>query len=114
MSTRRGTDAFEEVASGGGAAAFARRVLEVVEAIPRVRVMAYGDVAKCVGGGARQVAKVMATQGDEAPWWRVLRADGTCAPGVKTQQVKRLRAEGVAFKGVGRVDMAKARWVVED
>jgi hypothetical protein len=45
---------------------------------------------------------------------RVLRADGTCAPGVKTQQVKRLRAEGVVFKAPGRVDMAKARWEVED
>jgi alkylated DNA nucleotide flippase Atl1 len=114
MGTRRARDAFEEVADGGGAEAFARRVLEVVEAIPRGRVMAYGDVAKSVGGGARQVAKVMATRGDEAPWWRVLRADGSCAPGVKTQQVKRLRAEGVAFKAPGRVDMAKARWVVEE
>lgn len=77
--------------------------------------MAYGDVARCAGGGARQVAKVMATRGDEGvPWWRVLRADGSCAPGVKTQQVKRLRAEGVAFKAPGRVDMVKARWVVEE
>jgi alkylated DNA nucleotide flippase Atl1 len=33
---------------------------------------------------------------------------------VKTQQVKRLRAEGVVFKAPGRVDMAKARWEVED
>lgn len=114
MSTRRAKDAFEEAAGGGGADAFARKVLEVVEAIPRGRVMAYGDVAKCVGGGARQVAKVMATRGDEAPWWRVLRADGTCAPGVKTQQVKRLRAEGVAMRAGERVDMAKAQWVVEE
>lgn len=91
-------------------ASLARRVLSVVEAIPRGRVMAYGDIAKALGTGPRQVAKVMATRTDDGvPWWRVLRSDGSCAPGVKTQQVKRLRGEGVAMRAGGRVDMAKAR-----
>lgn len=72
--------------------------------------MSYGDVAACVGGGPRVVARVMATQGDDVPWWRVLRADGSCAPGLKTRQRKLLRAEGVAFRDRDRVDMATARY----
>jgi alkylated DNA nucleotide flippase Atl1 len=103
---------FEE-AGGGGPDGLARRVLAVMEAIPRGRVMAYGDIAAQVGTGPRQVAKVMATWGDEGPWWRVLRADGSCAPGVRAQQVKRLRAEGAPMRAGGRVDMAKARWAGE-
>lgn len=101
-------------AEGDAMAALARRVLAVVEAIPRGRVMAYGDIAKALGVGPRQVAKVMATRVDDGvPWWRVLRSDGTCAPGVKTQQVKRLRGEGVAMRAGGHVDMARARVVEE-
>lgn len=105
----RNTDPFDP----GSAArwnAFAVKVLALVNAIPRGRVMSYGDIAACVGGGPRMVARVMATQGDEAPWWRVLRADGSCAPGLKTRQRKLLRGEGVAFRDRDRVDMAAARY----
>src|SRR3954453_2079022 len=89
---------------------FARRVLDAVDAIPAGSVMSYSDVAEYVGAGSgRAVGTVMATYGSEVPWHRVVRADGTCAPGVRDEQVARLRADGVPMNGY-RVDMTRARW----
>jgi alkylated DNA nucleotide flippase Atl1 len=51
----------------------------------------------------------MATYGGEVPWYRVVRADGSCAEGVRDRQVALLREEGVPMNGY-RVDLAKARW----
>lgn len=116
----------------------AERVLDLVARIPPGRVMAYGDVAACLadseipeesgepgdpgerGGpgtpaeavrlGPRQVGRIMALYGGGVPWWRVLRADGTHAPGLE-EGLRRLRAEGVPLRAGGtRVDMARARW----
>ncbi|HET7531092.1 MAG TPA: MGMT family protein [Mycobacteriales bacterium] len=90
--------------------AFARRVLDAVDRIPRGRVMSYGDVAEFVEtGSARAVGMVMARYGAEVPWHRVLRADGSCAPGVAERQLALLRRERVPMRGE-RVDMPRARW----
>jgi alkylated DNA nucleotide flippase Atl1 len=60
--------------------------------------------------GPRQVGRIMARFGGGVPWWRVLRADGTHAPGLE-EGLRRLRAEGAPMRADGtRVDMAKARW----
>jgi alkylated DNA nucleotide flippase Atl1 len=89
---------------------FARRVLDAVDAIPPGRVMSYSDVAEYVAAGSgRAVGTVMATYGNEVPWHRVVRADGSCAPGVRDEQVALLRAEGVPMDGT-KVDMRRARW----
>lgn len=113
MRTRRSTGA-PATPPARGIDALAVRVFGLVEAIPRGRVLAYGDLAKALGVGPRQVAKVMSTRADDGlPWWRVVRSDGGCAPGVKAEQERRLRAEAVAMRPGGRVDMAKARWAVE-
>ncbi len=112
----------------------AERVLDLVARIPPGRVMAYGDIAAWfadnagevgeadeAGGvregservtlGPRQVGRVMSRYGGGVPWWRVLRADGTHAPGVAEEGLRRLRAEGPPMRAGGtRVDMAKARW----
>ena len=43
--------------------------------------MSYSDVASALGrGGPRQVGQALARFGSGVPWWRVLRADGSCAP----------------------------------
>lgn len=89
---------------------FVDAVLRVVEQIPRGRVMSYGDVAEYLGSRApRAVGQVMFRHGDEVPWHRVLRSDGTAAPQVRDRQLTLLRAEGVPIRGE-RVDMARARW----
>ena len=90
--------------------AFAQRVLDAVDRIPRGRVMSYGDVAEYVGaGGPRAVGTVMARWGSEVPWQRVVHADGTCATHKADRQLALLRVEGVPIRG-GRVDMSRARW----
>lgn len=89
---------------------FAREVLDLVDAIPRGRVMSYGEISAYLGGsGPRMVARVMSTWGDAVPWWRVLRADGSCAPEVRARQMRLLRAEGAVFRSKDRVDMAASR-----
>jgi alkylated DNA nucleotide flippase Atl1 len=89
---------------------FAEEVLDVVAAIPAGRVMAYSDVAAVLGrGGPRQVGQALARFGSGVPWWRVLRADGSCAPVHRGEQESRLKGEGVPLSG-DRVDMASARW----
>lgn len=89
---------------------FAEEVLDMVAVIPAGRVMAYSDVALALGrGGARQVGQALARFGSGVSWWRVLRADGSCADVHRDEQVSLLRAEGVPFSG-RRVDMESARW----
>jgi methylated-DNA-protein-cysteine methyltransferase-like protein len=89
---------------------FAQRVLACVDAIPPGRVMTYGDVAEFVGlRSARTVGRVLAGDGGSVPWHRVLRADGTLAEHLYTEQRQRLLAEGVRFVG-DRVELARFRW----
>ena len=87
-------------------------VAEVVRLIPPGRVMSYGDVAEYLGaGGPRQVGAVMARGGGDWPWWRVLRTDGSPPPGLETEALAALRAEGTPMRpDGGRVDMRRARW----
>jgi alkylated DNA nucleotide flippase Atl1 len=93
---------------------FVSRVLEVVEAIPPGRAMAYGDVAAAIGSrAARGVGQVMAYYGSDVAWWRVVRASGHPAPDHEQRALEFYRAEGTPLKwsasGVFRVDLAAAR-----
>ena len=75
------------------------RVREIVLAIPAGETMSYGEVAAKAGlRSARLVGRILAVDGHDLPWHRVLRADGTCAPHIATEQRARLRAEGVFLK----------------
>jgi alkylated DNA nucleotide flippase Atl1 len=85
-------------------------VLACVELIPPGRVLAYKDVAEFVHSrAARNVGRIMATEGAAVPWHRVVRADGSCAEHIRAEQLARLAAEGVPLHG-DRVDLARARW----
>ncbi|MGH3264264.1 MAG: MGMT family protein [Trebonia sp.] len=89
---------------------FARRVLDVVDAIPPGKVMAYGDIAELLGeGGPRQVGRVMSLWGGEVPWHRVVRADGTPAACHDGKALRLLRKDKTPMRG-SRVDMRQARW----
>jgi methylated-DNA-protein-cysteine methyltransferase-like protein len=88
----------------------AARVLACVESIPPGRVMTYGDVAEYVGiRSARQVGQVLAHDHGTVPWHRVLRADGSLAEHLYSEQRQRLLSEGVRFRG-DRVDLPTFRW----
>lgn len=90
------------------------RILAAVRAVPRGQVAGYGQIARRAGlpRRARLVARVLAGNADPAlPWHRILRSDGRIAfppgsPGFR-EQVRRLRAEGVAVEN-GRVRMPRA------
>lgn len=72
------------------------RVRDIVAAIPPGETRSYGEVAAAAGlRSARLVGRILAEDGDDLPWHRVLRADGSCAPHIATEQSARLRAEGV-------------------
>jgi alkylated DNA nucleotide flippase Atl1 len=91
---------------------FASRVLDVVDRIPRGQVLTYGDVAEYLGeGGPRGVGMVMARHGAAVAWWRVLRADGSVAPGLEERAFARYASERTPLcRGGTRVDLSRARW----
>ncbi len=110
-------------AEGSGGAGelppYAEAVLDVADRIPPGRVMTYGDVAEWLGkGGPRQVGRVMSLYGGSAPWWRVVRADGTLLPGHELRALAHYRDEGTPLRERGaaagdhvpRIDMRRARW----
>jgi alkylated DNA nucleotide flippase Atl1 len=86
------------------------RVRAVVAAIPAGRVASYGDVAELARAPSpRLVGRVLAEDGHDLPWHRVIRADGTPAPHLAREQLARLRAEGVLAQG-DRIDLRTYRW----
>lgn len=93
---------------------YSARVLDLVDAIPPGQVMAYGDVAEYLGeGGPRQVGRVLSRYGGGAPWWRVVHADGTPAPGHDAVALRHYLAEKTPLRSLAspvRVDMREARW----
>jgi methylated-DNA-protein-cysteine methyltransferase related protein len=86
------------------------RVRGIVSAIPAGSVLAYGDVAARAGlpGRARLVGRILAEDGADLPWHRVLRADGTPTAHLAAEQLARLRAEGVLAED-GRIPMRRYR-----
>jgi len=87
-----------------------RRVLDLVDAIPRGRVLTYGDVAELAElSTPRLVGAVLRRRGFEVPWHRVVLAGGRVAPHLASEQLARLRAEAVPISN-GKVDLSRARW----
>jgi methylated-DNA-protein-cysteine methyltransferase related protein len=72
------------------------RVRDIVRAIPPGQVRSYGDIAAEAGGtSARAVGRILAEDGHDLPWHRVVRANGSFAPHIAVEQAARLRTEGV-------------------
>jgi alkylated DNA nucleotide flippase Atl1 len=95
---------------------FAALVLDVVDRVPPGQVVTYGDVAEYLGeGGPRRVGRVMSLHGGAVAWWRVLRADGTPAPGLESRAFAEYRREGTPLRPGGRrVDLSRARWTGDE
>ncbi|MDT7570724.1 MAG: hypothetical protein QOE05_898 [Actinomycetota bacterium] len=89
---------------------YARTVLDLVDRIPKGRVMTYGDVAEFLGTGTgRTVGTVMSKHGHEVPWWRVVQASGRPAEPHVQDALAKLVKEGCPVRGE-RVVMQLARW----
>lgn len=79
-------------------------ILDRVRAIPPGYVRTYGDVSP---GAPRLAGYVLSRIGaEEAPWHRVVRADGSLAKGPRQRRL--LEAESVPFDGE-RVALSRAR-----
>ena len=91
---------------------FDEEVLDLVARIPAGCAMSYGAVAQAIGaGGPRQVGRTMSEFGSGVPWWRVVRADGTPAPQVAAEALRRLRRDHTPLTASGeRVDWRHAAW----
>lgn len=96
---------------------YRERVFRIVRAIPRGRVMTYGQIAELLGEGytPRTVGFVMHSSNDETPWHRVINAQGGCStrglvlPHDKQQRM--LEAEGVSFNARGRCELQRYLWI---
>ena len=101
-----------QMAEVGLPSPFAEAVLDLVAGIPKGKAVAYGQIAEMLGeGGPRQVAHTMSHFGSGVPWWRVVRADGTPAPEVREEALRRLARDRTPLNGSGdRVDWSRARW----
>lgn len=83
---------------------YVEAVLSYVERIPPGRVTTYGAIADALAdasgrNSARQVGTIMARHGGAVPWHRVVGAGGRLVPGYENEARRRLKAEGVPFRG---------------
>jgi methylated-DNA-protein-cysteine methyltransferase-like protein len=90
--------------SGEDSTSFESRVIGVIVSLGEGEVVSYGDVAHDAGypGRARAVGALLAREGGELPWWRVVRGDGRLVAPSAAAQTAALRAEGVTVRA-GRV-----------
>jgi methylated-DNA-protein-cysteine methyltransferase-like protein len=100
---------------------YRERVYDLVRAIPKGRVMTYGQIALMLGEGytARTVGYVMhGADSERVPWQRVINSQGKCSTGRLTipvnLQQEVLQAEGVEFSAAGKCDLGKYLWFPEE
>ncbi|MDT4897322.1 MAG: methylated-DNA-protein-cysteine methyltransferase related protein [Acidobacteriota bacterium] len=100
---------------------YRERVYQIVERIPKGRVMTYGQIADILGEGytPRTVGFVMhAADEEKTPWQRVINSQGACSTGrvilPPDKQQRMLEAEGVIFDARGRCDLKRYRWTPEE
>lgn len=86
------------------------RVREIIASVPAGQVATYGDIAAVAGlSTPRLVGRVLKEDGFDLPWHRIIRASGIPAEHLRSEQLARLRTEGVLAAG-DRVDLRHYRW----
>lgn len=91
---------------------FQEKVIDIVKAIPKGKVLTYGQVAKIAGTplASRAVGSIMAKNADKnVPCHRLVRSDGSIGMyngllGKNKEMI--LKREGVQFKESGKVFLA--------
>ncbi len=98
---------------------FKQRVLHLVGAIPKGKVVSYGQVAAASGSprAARQVGGILRglPSSTQLPWWRVVNNEGQISikgnfGATKELQQALLEKDGVDVNEEGCMDMNKYRW----
>ena len=90
--------------------AYVERVLRCVDQVPSGRATTYGAIGDAVGSGPRLVGRALAEHGGGAPWWRVVRADGSLPPSHGDRAREAYAAEGTPLLASGRVALREAFW----
>lgn len=90
-------------------------VYEYVAQIPVGRVMTYGQIAALCGSprAARIVGGVAHYGPDDLPWHRVVNKSGGLASGYhggRSEQARRLRAEGIAVSADYTINIDELLW----
>lgn len=91
------------------------KIYAVLNAVPAGSVTSYGEIAKIVGCGPRQIgyALRMLPKDTKLPWFRVINSAGKISlPRGRGYEVQRelLEGEGVEFNLKDRVDMKRFSW----
>ncbi len=101
----------------GDAGSARDEVFALVRAIPRGRVMTYGQISQLMGSRISPVAVgwMLHRCPDEVPWQRVVNASGGCStdrlPDMpQGLQRAMLEGEGVEFRLDGTLDLDRYRW----
>jgi methylated-DNA-protein-cysteine methyltransferase-like protein len=94
---------------------FRERVYAIVRAVPRGRVVTYGQVAALAGRprAAREVGWIAAGGGSGIPWQRVVNRFGGLASGYTSGRVghrRALRRDGVRVSKTFTVDLRRYQW----
>ncbi len=98
-----------------GHPSFRDRVQAIVRAVPRGRVVTYGQVAALAGRphAAREVGWIAAAGGPGIPWQRVVNRFGGLATGYTDGKVGHKRAlqrDGVRVRADFTVDLRRYQW----
>jgi methylated-DNA-protein-cysteine methyltransferase-like protein len=96
-------------------ASFSQLVYDYVARIPRGRVMTYGQLAALAGSprAARIVGGIAHFGPEDLPWHRVVNKQGGLAgafPGGRSEQGRRLEAEGVAVSSDYHLNVEELIW----
>ncbi len=92
-----------------------KRTIALVSAIPKGKVLSYGQVASLISaeGCARHVSYILSSSSKKykLPWHRVLSSTGKISPhkGYR-KQILLLEKEGVVFKNKDKVDLKDSSW----
>jgi methylated-DNA-protein-cysteine methyltransferase-like protein len=98
---------------------FKSQVIKIISAIPKGKVMSYGQVASMAGSpkAARQVGAVLrgVEPNSKIPWWRVINNKGEISIkgnwiATKELQKKLLEKEGVIIDSNFSLDINKYRY----
>ena len=117
MAVKNSRQRNQSSAEASSGRSFFRAVVEIVRAIPRGKILTYGQVAVLAGAprASRIVGGVLYRLGPEerVPWQRVVNREGALSTykiGFGDKQRKLLEKEGVAFTARGCVDRKKHQW----
>jgi methylated-DNA-protein-cysteine methyltransferase related protein len=98
---------------------FKQNVLSIIAAIPRGKVMSYGQVAAAAGSprAARQVGGILRHYdgNDSLPWWRVVNSAGHISikgnfEATPSRQKQLLEEEGIPVSREYSLDIGKYRF----